>query len=56
MSSAIDDDLIHGRDLNARSCGETTTGLVLRCNLLGIIIYDVKYANSALIKCRCPYL
>lgn len=32
-----------------------TTGLVLRYNLLDII-YDVKYANSTLIKFRCPYL
>ena len=33
-----------------------TTGLVLRYNLLDIIIYDVKSANSALIKFRCSYL
>lgn len=33
-----------------------TMVLVLRYNLLGIIIYDVKYANSVLIKFRCAYL
>lgn len=56
MSYAINKDLIHGKNLNAGSCYEGYYVLVLRCNLLGIVIYDVKYANSVLIKFRCAYL